>query len=63
MAYGALIFDVLVYAVVLVWIQKARNEAGTNIAGPLWWERPIGTGKRPEQLKRDRPVSGPVRAS
>lgn len=47
MVYGALIFGVLVYAAVLRSIQKARNEAGVDIAAPPWWERPMSKGTRP----------------
>jgi hypothetical protein len=45
LALSALIFDVCVYALVLVWIQRARNDAGIDVATPPWWERRPTAGK------------------
>ena len=45
LALGALIFGVSVYALILVSIQRARNDAGTDVATPPWWERGRNEGK------------------
>jgi hypothetical protein len=45
LALGAVIFGVFVYALILVSIQRARNEAGADVATPPWWERRPTKGK------------------
>jgi hypothetical protein len=45
LALGAVIFGTFVYAFILVSIQRARNDAGTDVATPPGWERRPTKGK------------------
>jgi len=52
MALAILILRTAAYAGILASIQRARNDAGTDVVTPPWWER------RPNHGNRDVSTSG-----